>query len=376
MSENILITGGAGFIGSHLADSLLSLGHKVTIYDNLHPQVHGREQKIPAYLSKDVHFILGDIRDASNLQKALTDKTIVFHFAAHTGVGQSMYQIKEYMDVNVQGTAVLMDLLSQNRQTIRKIILASSRAVYGEGLYSCTNCGQVHPDPRSTTQLQQGNWELHCPHCEQNVTPLPTSEETTLAPSSIYALGKQVQEQLCQLVEKAYGIPTVILRYFNVYGPRQSLKNPYTGVINVFLTRLLNGKPPQVYEDGQELRDFVHVHDVIRACLSSMKKETANGQIINVGTGVPLSLLQIAQIISDQFNGPSPVISGQFRVGDIRHCYADISKAKNLLDYTPHMTFTAGIRAYIEQIIDQHWDDLSAIPEQELQKHGLSASRL
>lgn len=373
MNESVLITGGAGFIGSHLADVLIAQGHQVTIYDNLHPQVHGPQRQIPDYLNKKATFIRGDVRDADALQDALAGKTIVFHFAAYTGVGQSMYQIREYMDVNVQGTAVLMEILSQSKHAVRKLILSSSRAVYGEGAYLCSECGPVHPLPRTLSQLQQGQWEVKCPHCQREVNPNPTSENTPLAPYSIYAISKHNQEQICRLIGETYGLPVVVLRFFNVYGPRQSLRNPYTGVINVFLTRLINSKPPQVYEDGHELRDFVHVKDVILACMLAMDKESAEGHIMNVGTGQPLSLMQVAQIISQEFDGQSPVLTGQFRAGDIRHCFADISRAKTILGYEPRVPFSTGISEYIRQLNHRQWDDLSAIPEQELLKRGLAA---
>jgi dTDP-L-rhamnose 4-epimerase len=372
MIEKVLITGGAGFIGSHLADALLEQGHRVTVYDNLHPQIHGPKRLMPSYLNNKVRFIKGDVRDASTLKAALEGQTIVFHFAAYTGVGQSMYQIQEYLDVNVQGTATLTELLSQKNHTVRKLILASSRAVYGEGAYACTNCGIVHPFPRTVSQLRQEKWEVLCPRCSRIIQNIPTSEEMYLAPHSIYAISKQTQEQVCRLVGETYDLPTVILRFFNVYGPRQSLQNPYTGVINVFLTRLMNGKPLHVYEDGQELRDFVHVSDIIQACIFALEKDKANFQTINVGTGEPLSLLEIARVITKQLAGPSPIITGQFRVGDIRHCYADITQAKNLLGFQPLISFEAGISDYIKLVIDQQWDDLSHLAEQELVKRGLS----
>lgn len=372
MKEHILITGGAGFIGSHLADALIKQGHRVTIFDNLHPQVHGHNPQIPDYLNKEAVFIYGDIRDEVALLNALSGITVVFHFAAYTGVGQSMYQIGEYIDVNIRGTAVLMELLSQKKNTVRKLILASSRAVYGEGLYSCNTHGVVHPAPRPISQLEQKQWEVKCPRCGQDIISVPTSENAPLDPYSIYAISKQGQEQICHLIGETYEIPVVTLRYFNVYGPRQSLRNPYTGVINVFLTRLMNGKPPQVYEDGRELRDFVHVQDIVQACMLAMTTDKVNGHLVNVGTGQRHSLLQIAQIVAQELGGPSPVITGQFRVGDIRHCYADIAAAQRLLGYRPKVSFDIGLSKYIQQISNQQWNDLSSVAERELTRRGLA----
>jgi len=373
MVENVLITGGAGFIGSHLADALIAQGHRVTIFDNLHPQIHGPEQKAPEYLNKQARLVRGDMREQSLVQEVLTNQTVVFHFAAYTGVGQSMYQIQEYLDVNVQGTAVLLELLSQHKHQVHKVILASSRAVYGEGAYECSECGIVYPEPRSLKHLHAEQWEVHCPACKQPLIPIPTPEEKPANPYSVYAISKQTQEQICQLVGETYHIPTVVLRYFNVYGPRQSLKNPYTGVINTFITRLMNGKAPEVYEDGQESRDFVHVSDVVQACLLAMEKNLANGQIINVGSGEQTSLLQAATILADLLGGPAPIITGQFRAGDIRHCYADIRRASTLLGYQPRVSFKDGISDLLAALAGQQWEDTSYIPFQELKERGLTA---
>lgn len=373
MSEQVLITGGAGFIGSHLAEALLAAGHTVTVLDVLHPQVHGTEQAVPTYLDKRVQVIRGDVRDRALLQQTLVDKTAVFHFASYTGVGQSMYQISEYLDVNVGGTAVLMELLSQQKQPVRRLVLASSRAVYGEGACRCFVCGIVHPSSRSITQLRSGRWEVTCPHCNREIESIPTPESTTPDPRSIYAISKHNQEQVCLLIGETYGIPVVALRYFNVYGPRQSLSNPYTGVISTFITRLMNGRAIEVYEDGLESRDFVHVKDVVQACQLALARDTAVGQIINVGSGVPLTLLQIAQTISQKLGGTEPVISGQYRAGDIRHCTADLTQAHNILGYVPQITFASGIDDLLVELGGQQWEDRSHVAAQELIKRGLSA---
>lgn len=373
MSEQVLITGGAGFIGSHLTDELIANGHGVTVLDLLHPQVHGEAQTIPDYLNPDVTLIKADVRDKNALQSALVDKTIVYHFASYTGVGQSMYQISEYMDVNVQGTAVLMELLSQQKQKIKRLILSSSRAVYGEGAYLCKQCGIVHPSARPLEQLRDARWEVECPQCGQEVTAIPTPESTTPDPHSIYAISKQNQEQVCLLLGETYDIPVVVLRYFNVYGPRQSLSNPYTGVISTFITRLINGRNLNIYEDGLESRDFVHVKDIVQACILAMQKEEAIGQIINVGTGDALTLFQIAQIITDKFDGPSPVITGQSRAGDIRHCYADLTQAQKLLGFSPKIKFSDGVDDLIAGLGAERLEDQSALAEEELIKRRLAA---
>jgi dTDP-L-rhamnose 4-epimerase len=371
--KKILITGGAGFIGSHLADSLINQGYEVTLFDMLHPQVHGVERRLPDYLNPAAHLIQGDVRDANALAAALDGIEVVFHFAAYTGVGQSMYQISEYLDVNVQGTAALLELLSRPSSSVRKLIVASSRAVYGEGAYHCPRCGPVSPLPRTAEQLRAGRWELTCPCCGQTVQPIPTPETQTTDPRSIYAVSKLNQEQISLLIGEAYGLPVVVLRFFNVYGPRQSLKNPYTGVINTFITRSMNGLPPQVYEDGRESRDFVHVSDVCQACLLAMTNEAANGRIFNVGSGQSLSLLEVAQTIATHLGGPAPVITGQYRVGDIRHCDADLTHARQRLSYSPAVSFAAGITQLLNEVAGQVWADQSGKAEAELVARGLSA---
>ncbi|MCA9921180.1 MAG: SDR family NAD(P)-dependent oxidoreductase [Anaerolineales bacterium] len=373
MGEHILITGGAGFIGSHLADALLIQGHQVTVLDNLLPQVHGISSERPNYLHKDVNLIVGDVRNAEVVERVVRNVDIVYHFAAHTGVGQSMYQIREYMDVNVQGTAVLLESLYKQNKNLRKLILASSRAVYGEGAYTCPNCGIVSPHPRTITQLQASRWDLSCPICDRSVTPIPTPETHPANPRSVYAVSKLTQEQLCTIFGETYQIPVVILRYFNVYGPRQSLGNPYTGVLSTFITRLHNNKHLNIYEDGLESRDFVYVSDIIQACQLAMEKPTANNQIFNIGIGKTITLMEIAKALTRQLNGSPPQVTGQYRVGDIRHCYADINKACKFLGYVPKITFEQGVNKLIRQISAQHLEDYSDIAEKELQAHGLSA---
>lgn len=372
MPKKILITGGAGFIGSHLADKLLQDGHDIAVLDCLHPQIHGPNPKRPAYLHKDVDLVIGDIRDEHMVGAAVQGKDIIFHFASHTGVGQSMYEIKEYMDVNVQGTAVLLEAIQKHNSSLQKLILASSRAVYGEGAYHCHTCGVVSPKPRSLLQLQASKWELNCPNCNLSLTPIPTPETYPTDPRSVYAVSKLTQEHLCTIYGETYKLPVVVLRYFNVYGPRQSLSNPYTGVLSTFMTRLYNNKPLNIYEDGQESRDFIHVSDIVQACHLAMKTNKANDQIFNIATGKSITLMEIAQTVTQQFRGPSPKTTGQYRFGDIRHSVADITKAKQLLGYFPRVSFADGVVELIEQAEFIPNEDLSSIAEKELQIRGLS----
>jgi dTDP-L-rhamnose 4-epimerase len=369
----VLITGGAGFIGSHLADALVDQGHQVVILDILHPQVHGTARKEPDYLNPQAELVKGDVRNDDLLNDLLSNTDVVFHLASYTGVGQSMYQIQDYLDVNVLGTATLLQVLSENQHNVRKLIVASSRAVYGEGAYRCEECGLVAPSPRSADQLQCGEWGIKCPDCGHSVRPIPTAEDKPLDPGSIYAVSKMNQEQACLVVGQAYDLQVVALRYFNVYGPRQSLRNPYTGVIATFITRLMNGKPPEVYEDGRESRDFVHVSDVVQATLLAMQKEEANGQILNVGSGKRLSLLEIAEIVAAEYGGSKPIITGKFRVGDIRHCYANLTRSQQILGYKPEVTFEEGIRDIINRSHYEKSKDCSSIAEEELRARGLAS---
>ena len=369
----MLITGGAGFIGSHLAEALVQRGHQVTLLDALHPQVHGPGRQPPDYLHPRARLVVGDVRDFDLVDRLLNEVEVVFHLAAYTGVGQSMYQIRDYLDVNVQGTAVLLEAITQNRRRVQKLILASSRAVYGEGAYHCPACGPVTPAPRSPERLAEGRWKATCPLCGRDVSPAPTPETTTPQPGSMYAVSKLAQEQACFVAGRAYELPVVVLRYFNVYGPRQSLRNPYTGVITTFINRLANGKAPEVYEDGLESRDFIHVADVTRASLLAMENEAANGQAFNVGSGRQITLLDVARAVSRALDGPAPEITGKYRVGDIRHCFADLTHIHRTLGFQPEIPFERGIKALVKQAALQARDDLSAQAETELRSRGLTS---
>ncbi|MDI6827403.1 MAG: NAD-dependent epimerase/dehydratase family protein, partial [Armatimonadota bacterium] len=345
----ILVTGGAGFIGRRLVRALIDSSHSVRVIDNLTAQVHGENPDPRRILPPEAEFIFGDVRDADALRRALEDVDVVFHFAAQTGVGQSMYQVKEYIDCNVGGTAQLLDILASDRGSVKRIILSSSRAVYGEGKTLCPLCGPVYPELRKEEQLAAGEWEVKCPSCGRTTEPTPTDEDKPLRPGSVYAISKRDQEELVLCVGRAYGIPAVVLRFFNVYGAGQSLINPYTGIISIFASRIKNGEPPLIYEDGLESRDFVHVEDVVQACMLAMTNENADYQIVNVGSGTALSVIDAARIMIRVMGASvEPEVIGKYRVGDIRHCYADLKKARKLLGYKPKVTFEEGIKEFLD----------------------------
>jgi dTDP-L-rhamnose 4-epimerase len=353
---NILVTGGAGFIGSHLTDALVEGGHRVRVLDLLVPQVHGNGT--PHYTNPKAEFIHGDVCDPQIVQRALDGIDAVFHEAAEVGVGQSMYEIDRYVRANDLGTGVLLQQLLPVKDRIKKLIVASSMSIYGEGAYSCELCGEVYPQLRPTTQLLERRWEAECPTCGAPVSPAATTEEKPLFPTSIYAITKQDQEQFCLVFGRAYGIPTVALRYFNVYGPRQALSNPYTGVCAIFSSRLLNDQRPVIFEDGEQTRDFVHVNDIVQANLLALEKNTADYQAVNVGTGVPSSVREVAQLLADGLGKSiQPEIVAKYREGDIRHCVADISRARKLLGYEPRVQLEQGIPELLRWVATQSAED-------------------
>lgn len=369
MSESILITGGAGFVGSHLADRLLASGYKVRILDNLCKQVHG-SGGWPDYLDDRVERIYGDVCDAEAVEKALQGVSAVFHFAAAVGVGQSMYEIRHYTQVNNCGTAVLLEALAKT--PVKKLVVASSMSVYGEGLYQDNNGNTFAPGERSEAALRDGHWEME--NGNEVLQPLATPESKTTAPSSVYALSKYDQERLCLMVGAAYKIPTTALRFFNIYGTRQSLSNPYTGVLAIFSSRFLNNRPPVIFEDGHQRRDFVSVHDVTQACQLALENPKANGEVFNVGSGTHYSVLEIANMIGDVLQKPElkPEVSGKYRVGDIRHCFADIRKANALLGYQPRVTLEDGLAELGRWLKYQQAEDRVDTMRSELSSRGLS----
>jgi dTDP-L-rhamnose 4-epimerase len=333
--ENVLVTGGCGFIGSHTVDLLLEKGYNVAILDSLEPQVHGKNAKLPDYVDKRVTFIQGDIRDRQLLKKVIQDVDAVIHLAAMVGVGQSMYDIERYIDVNTRGSASLLDLVVNEKNHIKKLVVASSMSIYGEGKYYCEKCRvHIYPKLRSEEALKHQQWDHLCPNCRSPLVPKPTDEEKPLMPTSIYAMAKHHQEEMFLLIGKTYGIPAVALRYFNAYGSRQALSNPYTGCAAIFTSRILNNNPPYIFEDGNQTRDFVHVKDVARANVTAMESASANYEAINVGAGEPITIKGLAEKLIELYgkNFKSQV-SLEYRKGDIRHCFADTEKAKKLLNF-------------------------------------------
>lgn len=373
MSKQILITGGAGFVGSHLADGLLRAGHSVRVLDELTPQVHPAGR--PNYLSKDVELITGDVRDPSRMREALAGVDVVFHFAARVGVGQSMYEISRYMSVNAQGTAELLQAILDSKDPPEKIVVASSMSIYGEGRYLCGECGRrASPPVRSVEQLKAAQWEMHCNLCGGVLKPVPTDEAKPSEINSMYALSKRDQEELCLIYGRTYGLPVTALRFFNIYGTRQALSNPYTGVAAVFASRILNGKQPLIFEDGAQMRDFVHVDDIVRANMLAMEREESNGHVINVGCGKPITIRKVAEILARSLGKDVlPVITNKYRAGDIRHCYADITKARTLLGYEPQVSHEEGFRDLAEWLCEQEAEDKAETMLKELNAYGLTA---
>lgn len=367
---NILVTGGAGFIGSHLVDELIKRDHRVRILDALVSQVH--EDGQPEHLNPAAEFIRGDVNDAGLVAKSLDGIEVVFHEAAEVGVGQSMYEVDRYVRANDLGTAVLLEQIIKRRSQIKKLIVASSMSIYGEGAYNCGSCGLVYPQLRENDQLLERRWEMECPNCKAPLTPSATREDKPLFPTSIYAITKQDQEQFCLVIGRAYGIPTVALRYFNVYGPRQALSNPYTGVCAIFSSRLLNDQPPMIFEDGAQTRDFVHVSDIVQANLKALESDRANYLPVNVGTGTATSIREVTELLSSGLGkNLKPEIVGKYREGDIRHCVADISRARNLLGYEPQVTLENGIPELLSWVRQQTPTDQVVKATAELETHQL-----
>ena len=362
--EKILITGGAGFIGSNLALILLKRGHQVTVLDNLSEQIHGKnpEETSSLYLSiKDkVHFIKGTVACRETLQKAIADNTVIVHLAAETGTGQSMYEIQHYTDVNIGATALLLDILTNEKHSVKKVVVASSRAIYGEGkYYNKTKNTFVYPLQRTDEDMQKGGFEVKDPQNHSDVLELvATTEDAIIHPTSVYGITKQVQEQLVMTVCPSIGIAGVAFRYQNVYGPGQSLKNPYTGILSIFSTQIKNGNGINIFEDGKETRDFVFISDVVDATVLGIEKETANNQVFNVGTGVATDVITVATELSNNYGIQVPItISGNYRLGDIRHNYADITKAIQLLGFEPKISFKEGLKQFTDWVNTQEVEE-------------------
>lgn len=368
---NVLVTGGAGFIGSHLVDELVDQGHRVRVLDMLVSQVHG-ENAEPKHVNPAAEFVRGDVCDRAAVDAALEGIDVVFHEAAEVGVGQSMYEIERYVRANDLGTAVVLEAVLARRPQVRKLVVASSMSIYGEGAYSCASCGPIAPQLRPTEQLRDRRWEVECPTCGAKLSPMPTSEEKPLFPTSVYAVTKQDQEQFCLAVGRSYGIPTVALRYFNVYGTRQALSNPYTGVCAIFSARLLNGNRPLIFEDGEQTRDFVHVSDIVQANLRALDTDRADYHAINVGTGRATSVRKVCELLAKGLDlDLEPEIVAKYREGDIRHCVADISKARALLGYEPRVSLEQGIPELLSWVKAQAAQDQVESATAELESRQL-----
>jgi dTDP-L-rhamnose 4-epimerase len=368
---NILVTGGAGFIGSHLVDSLVEKGHQVRILDSIVEQVHRGE--LPAHLNKNAEFIKADICDADAVAKALNGIEVVYHEAAEVGVGQSMYEIVRYVKANSLGTAVLLEEMIKRPAQFKKLIVASSMSIYGEGAYFCESCAQkIYPQLRGEKQMAAHEWELICKGCGGKLKPIGTTEEKPLFPTSIYAVSKQDQEQFSLAVGRSYKIPTVAFRYFNVYGTRQALSNPYTGVCAIFSSRLMNDESPMIFEDGGQTRDFVHVSDIVQANLLALETDKADYEALNIGTGKAISVGEIAGLLAKGLDKEIvPEYVGKYREGDIRHCVADISKANDLLNYQPQVNLEKGLAELIGWVKNQEADDQVLTATSELTARNL-----
>jgi len=349
--KNILITGGAGFIGTHLALHLIQKGYRVRVLDNLSEQIHGKTPALgsPLYASikGKVDFILGSVTSRTDLKRAIKDQQVIVHLAAETGTGQSMYQVEKYTQVNIQGTAILLDILTNQPHQVEKVVVASSRSIYGEGKYASKESGVVYPAHRNDEDMKAGDFEVKYPGSGQ-LELLATDESSKIHPSSVYGITKQVQEQLVMNVCGALGIPALAFRYQNVYGPGQSLSNPYTGILSIFSTRIRSGLPINIFEDGLESRDFVFISDVVAATAAGIERDSGNNRVFNVGTGKATNVLEVARSLMRAFNKEVPLeVSGMYRIGDIRHNYADVTLLRELLHVTPKVQFAEGIDQFV-----------------------------
>lgn len=375
--EKVLVTGGAGFIGSNVALKLIAKGYSVVVLDSLSEQIHGSnpDQTSPLYLSiKDkVDFIKGDVCKREDWLKALDGVDYVIHLAAETGTGQSMYEIEKYVGTNIGGTALLLDILANTKHHVKRVVVAESRAIYGEGKYVCPSCGIVYPLERKDEDMSKGDFECKCPKCGGSVKLVGTTEDNNILPSSVYGITKQVQGQLVHLVCKSIGVESVSFRYQNVYGPGQSLSNPYTGILSIFSTRIKNGNGLNIFEDGKETRDFVFIDDVADATILGMEVPAANGHVFNVGTGVATDVLTVAHTLCDKYGIQVPItVSGNYRLGDIRHNFADITLAKQILGFNPKWNFSDGIEQFVKWVNQQEvQEDNYEASIEEMKKKGL-----
>ena len=369
--SRILVTGGAGFIGSHTVMALVELGYEVRVLDCLDPQVHGTNASFPSFLQRIASCIYGDVCDLSTVQKALKGVDAVYHFAALTGVGQSLYDIRHYVATNCAGTATLLEAILKNDLPISRLVLSSSRAVYGEGSYRCPSHGRVYPSARDRAQLEQGDFNIYCSQCDAPLIPLATEEMRPLMPISIYGWTKKAQEELCQQAVESSDLPVTVLRYFNVYGAGQSLQNPYTGVVSIFYSRLQAGQPIYLYEGGMPGRDFVHVKDVVHANLKALQEDVPTGSCFNVGSGSNISIRDLAESLSHATGCKVPLLDqGEFRVGDIHTCFADLTNSALSLKFKPKIRLQAGLDEFVGWAGSEHCVDRYQQTVEELNKYG------
>lgn len=371
--KNVLVTGGAGFIGSNLSLKLVNEGYFVRVLDNLSPQIHGEASPLYESIRNQVDFIQGNVLDPDDWKKALDGIDVVVHLAAETGTGQSMYEIENYTDVNIKGTSIFLDILANEKHSVKKMLVASSRSIYGEGRYKCHDHGVVYPECRSDLDMASGDFSVKCPLCNKPAEVVPTDENSKVHPSSIYGITKQVQEQMFMVMGQALNIPAVALRYQNVYGVGQSLSNPYTGILSIFSTIIKNGNSITIFEDGMESRDFVYIDDVIEATLLSIEKEEANGNVFNVGTGVPTDVITVAESLVALYGSKTEInITGNYRLGDIRHNFADMEKIERMLGFKAKVGFEQGISKFAKWVDSQSMvEDLSQKSISEMKDKGL-----
>lgn len=371
--NKILISGGAGFIGSNLSLKLIEKGYSVTVLDNLSPQIHTENSPLYNSIKEKVTFIKGSVLNYDDWKKALDGVDVVVHLAAETGTGQSMYEIERYTDVNIKGTSIFLDILANEPHSVKKMVISSSRAIYGEGKYECLIHGTVYPIERIDSDLAQGDFEVKCPICNSTVTLHATDEESKIHPTSIYGITKQVQEQMFMVMAKSLNIPAVAFRYQNVYGAGQSLSNPYTGILSIFSTRIKNNNDITIFEDGLESRDFVYVDDVVDATILGIESDSANNEVFNVGLGNQIDVLTVAKSLIEAYQSNSQIIvSGNYRLGDIRHNYADLYKINTVLGFTPKISFSEGIQRFTTWVNNQEIiEDQYEKSIQEMKEKGL-----
>ena len=373
--KNILITGGAGFIGSNLALKLIEKGYKVTVLDNLSPQIHTSNSPLYDSIKDKVRFIKGTVLSYDDWKNALEEIDVVVHLAAETGTGQSMYEIEKYTDVNIKGTSIFLDILANEKHSVKKMIVASSRAIYGEGKYECSSCGIVYPNERKDEDMSKGDFTVKCPTCNANAKLLATDENSKIHPSSIYGITKQVQEQMFMVMGKTLNIPALAFRYQNVYGAGQSLSNPYTGILSIFSTRIKNGNDINIFEDGKESRDFVYIDDVVDATILGIEKDEANYEVFNVGLGLAIDVNKVASTLVKEYKSNSKIsISGNYRLGVIKDNYADLTKIQTKLGFKPKVSFEEGIKRFTkwvnaqEVVEDQYEKSINEMKEKGLYK--------